>query len=449
MTEDTQALLPAFQAALHQIGFDEERIRARLGYQWVIPLADDLENLDTPYASEEDRPTLDRVIKLFVLGEAVSAKPMQTALGEKAWAFVLETGLAHMQDGLLWPNVYLTAWQGFWFAADLAANQAVEDAVFIPDQSAVMMSGMIAPQRDEPKRSMLDIGSGSGILALLANVHFDSVVAVDINPRALAFTRFNAALNNVDITCEVSSFERLSQGDERFDLVTFAMPLLYPYFRRNASAVHTRSANGDTLLTEAYSVLDGVLSERGRAVYWHQILIQPEGHFQSRLAQVKTLQGFDILSNQFNLGSDTWSFSRTLVKRADYPRTGFALRVVPAPADPISHFQTRHDLYRYTGSVSKIAKGDVQDTQIIRRYDHISISHCYDSVDGTWQTEPRATISGTEVSIEVSERVHKIGKGLSVATFLDWFADRQHPQSQGRAALSALVHAGFVYLDAP
>ena len=45
---------------------------------------------------------------------------------------------------------------------------------------------------------MLDIGTGSGLLAVHAAAHADRVVAVDINPRALRFAEFNAALNAVD-----------------------------------------------------------------------------------------------------------------------------------------------------------------------------------------------------------------------------------------------------------
>ena len=43
----------------------------------------------------------------------------------------------------------------------------------------------------------LDVGTGSGIHALRAAAHADHVVATDVNPRALEFTRLNAALNGL------------------------------------------------------------------------------------------------------------------------------------------------------------------------------------------------------------------------------------------------------------
>ena len=44
----------------------------------------------------------------------------------------------------------------------------------------------------------LDVGTGNGVHALLAAAHSDHVIATDVNPRALAFTEINAALNGLD-----------------------------------------------------------------------------------------------------------------------------------------------------------------------------------------------------------------------------------------------------------
>ena len=48
-----------------------------------------------------------------------------------------------------------------------------------------------------PSATTLDFGTGSGFLALEAAIYSDFVVATDINPRAISFTNFNAALNDV------------------------------------------------------------------------------------------------------------------------------------------------------------------------------------------------------------------------------------------------------------
>ena len=55
---------------------------------------------------------------------------------------------------------------------------------------------LITPRRHV--RRALDVGTGGGAQALLAAHHADHVVATDVNPRALAFAGFNAALNGID-----------------------------------------------------------------------------------------------------------------------------------------------------------------------------------------------------------------------------------------------------------
>ena len=46
-----------------------------------------------------------------------------------------------------------------------------------------------------PAGRALDLGSGCGVQGLLLARHSETVISVDVNPRALAFTAFNAASN--------------------------------------------------------------------------------------------------------------------------------------------------------------------------------------------------------------------------------------------------------------
>src|SRR6476646_7770124 len=49
-----------------------------------------------------------------------------------------------------------------------------------------------------PVERALDMGTGSGVQAILASRHSDHVVATDLNERALNFAAFNAVLNGVE-----------------------------------------------------------------------------------------------------------------------------------------------------------------------------------------------------------------------------------------------------------
>jgi SAM-dependent methyltransferase len=77
-----------------------------------------------------------------------------------------------------------------------------------------------------PVRSALDLCTGSGVHALLAAAHAQRVLAVDLNPRAVRCTRFNAqALDSVNLEAVAGDlFDPV--GAERFDLITANPPFV-------------------------------------------------------------------------------------------------------------------------------------------------------------------------------------------------------------------------------
>src|SRR6266540_5301132 len=81
-------------------------------------------------------------------------------------------------------------------------------------------------------RRAVDVGTGSGIHALLAAQHAEQVVATDVNPRALAYTELNAALNGLtNVECRRGSLFEPVAG-ETFDLITCNAPYVVSPERR-------------------------------------------------------------------------------------------------------------------------------------------------------------------------------------------------------------------------
>ena len=71
----------------------------------------------------------------------------------------------------------------------------------------------------------LDLGTGCGVQSLHLSTHAVDVVATDVNPRALAVTAFNAALNQVQVDVRPGSLWE-PVADDVFDLVTSNPPFV-------------------------------------------------------------------------------------------------------------------------------------------------------------------------------------------------------------------------------
>jgi release factor glutamine methyltransferase len=84
--------------------------------------------------------------------------------------------------------------------------------------------------------TLLDMGTGSGAIAVAAAAEGATVTACDINPRAVALARTNAALNGLSIEVLESDLFAALAG-RRFDLITFNIP-----FYEGAPATHYDAA---------------------------------------------------------------------------------------------------------------------------------------------------------------------------------------------------------------
>src|SRR4030081_1038241 len=72
----------------------------------------------------------------------------------------------------------------------------------------------------------LDLGTGCGYQAVLAARHAERVIATDVNPRALAFTSFNALLNGApNVECRQGDRFAAVEG-LTFDLIASNPPFV-------------------------------------------------------------------------------------------------------------------------------------------------------------------------------------------------------------------------------
>jgi len=92
--------------------------------------------------------------------------------------------------------------------------------VYPPSDDTLLLAGSICPVRGR----VLELGTGSGLIAVLCARLGASVVATDINPHAVRLARRNAARNGAAVDfVETDLFDGICGG---FDIVVFNPPYL-------------------------------------------------------------------------------------------------------------------------------------------------------------------------------------------------------------------------------
>lgn len=163
---------------------------------------------------------LGAVIRVCFLGLPVEAKEAPNNFADA----LVATALAEMDGQTIVPRSRVAPIQGLYLASDGYSRGEDPRGYVATYTPTARTCDVLTPRRRVA--SALDVGTGPGIHALLAARHSDRVVATDVNPRALAFTELNAALNGFD-HLEVrngSLFEPVE--DETFDLIVCNAPFV-------------------------------------------------------------------------------------------------------------------------------------------------------------------------------------------------------------------------------
>lgn len=256
---------------------------------------------------------------LFVLGAEVDADAVDAALPELGLAGALAARLVQRTGGRvsalvdLRPYAFSDAWGAaeWWIASDpgeLALGGALpEDHVLGIGGASTTLSGLLLPDR---VGTALDLGTGCGIQALHAKRTAGAVVATDVSERALAYARFNAALNGArGIDFRLGSLYEPVAG-ERFDRVVSNPPFVVTPRSAGVPEYEYRDAGeeGDAFLERVVRGLHDVLAPGGVA----QLL----GNWEYR-------GGADGLERAAGWaeGLDAWIVERERVDTARYAET--------------------------------------------------------------------------------------------------------------------------------
>ncbi|MDT3766935.1 methyltransferase [Gleimia hominis] len=267
-------LLNALRADLKQLNYSHEGVRALLGADAHDALLREQRAPAIMRAGESSAP-LAYAIRLLLLGADVAAVDVDRAFTRTGTEGLCRLGLVNEPvHGRVRTRVQIqpTPAPGqhhWWVVCDM--NQALTG--HRPARDHVLGVGgasrtSLRATPSVPVGTVLDMGTGSGILALQATTHAKRVVATDLSKRACEFAAFNAALNDVPVEVRRGSlFEPVC--DERFDLIVSNPPfVITPQELRAGGLVEYRDGGrtGDALTGEVLRQATKFLNPGGRAI---------------------------------------------------------------------------------------------------------------------------------------------------------------------------------------
>ncbi len=194
---------------LQLAGLRELVLAQLFGPAWA---ADDVPLVLDRYRAGDPRAALAR---LFVLGETVDGGSLPVPAERLA-----DAGLVDVVADRARPRMRLTPVDGLLVAHDG------------PSADADVVTGVSAASRTlaaltvrRPVERALDVGTGSGVQAMLAARHARRVVATDVNQRALELARIGSRLNGLPLDLREGSLLD-PVGGERFDLIVANPPFV-------------------------------------------------------------------------------------------------------------------------------------------------------------------------------------------------------------------------------
>jgi len=174
----------------------------------------------------KEQSPLHTLIRLFLIETGCEADAVRDAFHPLAPETLIKAGIVRIDSDVVTAAVKILPYRGLYIAFDLPSllrSGQKKDYVMGIGSSTLTLANLTVRK---PSRLTLDLGTGCGIHAFLAAGHSGSVLATDLNPRALAFAAFNARLNNM-------SHVHCLQGDlfvpvtgRTFDLVVSNPPFV-------------------------------------------------------------------------------------------------------------------------------------------------------------------------------------------------------------------------------
>lgn len=201
-------------------GYESQNLTAWLGR--VGPPTPHRRDLGLLLHQTREPNRLNTLVRWFVVGHAVEEAVARSVIPDGTLELFLKSGLIIAEDGGFVPAIVLLPLGDLLAASDLAPKDDPRPDMVIGLTPAARALARFTVSRESG--SVLDLCCGSGIHALQMAGHSESVVAADLNPRALQFAQFNARLNGVDNIEFLQGDGFAAVEDRSFDLIVSNPP---------------------------------------------------------------------------------------------------------------------------------------------------------------------------------------------------------------------------------
>ena len=204
------------RAFFEDAGYTETNLRKHLGAA-ELP-SRQLRNL-ARLSDRTSAPTLLNILlRWFWLGNSQARSQVAELIPQEILSLMLEARLLQADGDNLVPAAMILHIEGFLVASDhpIAIEKKQAEMVLWPNPTSKFLARFAVRRHS---RATLDLGTGSGILSLGAAGYSDTVVATDLNGRAISCARFNARWNGVE-NIEVLAGDCFAPvAGRRFDLI--------------------------------------------------------------------------------------------------------------------------------------------------------------------------------------------------------------------------------------
>lgn len=200
VAQEHRGTLALIRQRFEDSGYTEPTLLDLLGLDEVFDPKGALAPILARYCLSLDVPG-HALIQTFFLGLPVPAPALAAAFSGPELELLLRLRLLETQaDGSLQAPVVLYPFAGLLIATDWGVEPdpdvpGIKNRVMYLGADSCLLARLAAARAGE---RCLDLGTGSGVIALAAAACHEQVVGVDISPRAVNFARFNALLNGID-----------------------------------------------------------------------------------------------------------------------------------------------------------------------------------------------------------------------------------------------------------